>query len=221
MPMPVSVTASRTIARSSVDELDIRAHDDLAALGELHGIADEIHEHLTHAQRIAEQNVLHRRRRADDELDALVVGGTGKHARAFLEHLREIDGQLFERDLAGADLREIEQVVHDLQQDLRRRANRLRQMRLRRRQRRARQAAPSCRPRRSSACAARGSCDRGSRSSRAPLRRAGDCFPRARACAAALRPRGARAPEPSRGTSAGGGWIRCPTNARTASAYSA
>ena len=51
----------------------------------------------------------------------------------------EIDRQRFERDLAGADLRQVEQVVDDLQQDLRRGANGLGEMRLRRRQRRARQ----------------------------------------------------------------------------------
>ena len=42
----------------SLGGLDIRAHDDFAALGEFHGVADEIHEHLTQAQRIAEQSAL-------------------------------------------------------------------------------------------------------------------------------------------------------------------
>jgi cytochrome c oxidase cbb3-type subunit 3 len=38
---------------TSGDLAGIGTHDDLAALGELHGVADEVHEHLPHAQRVA------------------------------------------------------------------------------------------------------------------------------------------------------------------------
>jgi len=56
------------------------------------------------------------RRRPHDQLDALRLGGAREQAGALLEHLAEIERQLLERDLAGIDLRQIEQVVDDLQQ---------------------------------------------------------------------------------------------------------
>ena len=122
-------------------------------------------------------------------------------------------GQLLERHLAGADLRQIEQVVDDLQQDLRRRANRLREVRLRRRQRRARQElrhADHAVHRRAQlvAHAIEEVALRARRFGELPI-----ALRRARACAAALRPRGARAPRPSRGIFCRWRRTRCPTNA--------
>jgi hypothetical protein len=73
--------------------------------------------------RIAQQHFVDASWRAHDELDAFGFGRAGKQAGAFFEHLAEIDGQLLQRHFAGANLRQIQQVVHDLQQDLRRGTN--------------------------------------------------------------------------------------------------
>ena len=140
MPMPVSVTASRTVdaARASTGSTSARTTTSPRSVN-FTALPTRFIRIWRSAQRIAEQRALRARRRADDELDALVLGRAGKEARALLEHLAEIDRQRLERHFARADLRQIQQVVDDLQQDLRRRADRLREMRLRRRQRRARQ----------------------------------------------------------------------------------
>ena len=94
----------------------VRLDDHLALGGELDGVADQIHEDLPHPQRIAPQRAVLARRWPHDQLDALGLGGAREQAGALLEHLAEIERQLLERDLAGIDLGQIQQVVDDLQQ---------------------------------------------------------------------------------------------------------
>src|SRR5205823_49622 len=97
-----------------------RPDEHFAPRGELDGVADQIHQDLPYAQRIPAQRAVLGRRRRDDELDALRLGGAREQARAFLENLAEIEGQILERDLADVDLRKVQQVVDDLQQHARR-----------------------------------------------------------------------------------------------------
>ncbi len=118
-----------------LDGLDVRLDGHFAPLRELHGVADQVHEDLAHPERVAEQRVRHGPGRTDDQLDTLRLGRAREQARALLEHLAEIDRQRLEPDLPRADFRKIEQVVDDLQEHLRRRADRLREVRLRRRKR--------------------------------------------------------------------------------------
>ncbi len=79
------------------------------------------------------------RRRADDEFDSLGLGGAGEQRGAFLQEPRQVERQRLELHLAGLNLRQIEQVVDDLQQNLRRGADGLGEPRLGRGQRGAAQ----------------------------------------------------------------------------------
>ena len=114
-----------------------RPDEHFAPRGELDGVADQIHQDLPYAQRIPAQRAVLGRRRRDDELDALRLGGAREEARAFLENLAEIEGQILERDLADVDLRQVQQVVDDLQQHARRGTDGLGEARLGRGERRA------------------------------------------------------------------------------------
>src|SRR5262249_35544219 len=95
---------------------DVRLDDHLAGAGELDGVVDQVHADLTHAQRIAHEYRGRALGRPDDELDALVGGTRGEQTGAFLEQRAQVEGQFLERDLAGVDLGQVEQVVDDLQQ---------------------------------------------------------------------------------------------------------
>jgi len=94
---------------------------------------------LPESQGIADEPAAFGGRRTHDQLDALVRAGACEQRRAFLHHLQEIKWQRLEFDLAGVDLGQVEQIIDDLQQYLRRGADRLGQARLGRGECRARE----------------------------------------------------------------------------------
>ncbi len=89
---------------------------DLALLGELHRVVDQVGEDLAEAERVAAQVLGDRGRHVGEELQAFLVGllrgQRGDRADHFVE--LEIDGLHVE--LAGLDLREIQDVVDDAEQ---------------------------------------------------------------------------------------------------------
>ena len=117
MPMPVSLTVKRssTSLRRGVAG-DLHAHDHLALLGELDGVADQVEQHLAQPAGVADQGVGHVRLHVVDQLQPLPVGphGQGPQGVADRRSQREI-GQV-QLELAGLDLGEVEQVVDDAQQ---------------------------------------------------------------------------------------------------------
>ncbi len=60
------------------------------------------------------------RRRARDQIDALGLGGAFEQAGAFLQYASGLNEQLFENNLAGVDFGQVEKIIDDLQQHLRR-----------------------------------------------------------------------------------------------------
>src|ERR1700731_730750 len=117
--------------------MDVGLDDDLTLGCKLDRIPDQIHQYLAYPQRVTHQVPLLTRRRTHDEIDALDLGSAREEVRTFLENATQIDWQLLQLDLPGADLRQIEQVVDDVQQNLGRRADRLSQSHRRGRERRA------------------------------------------------------------------------------------
>lgn len=100
--------------------LEHGAHGDGAALGELDGVADQVGEDLLQPLRVALQ--LDRGIPVDqaDQFQLLLVGGRSQHGQGVLDQVAEIEREVFQNQLAGLDLREIEDLVDDPQQAFRR-----------------------------------------------------------------------------------------------------
>ena len=117
MPMPVSLTAkSRACSRPCLPgrELD----DDLALFGELDGIVAEVDQDLPKPQRIAAAMGGDRGLDVEDQFQPLGRGLLGDQVADVVEHLFEIEIDLLDRQLAGFDLREVENVVDDAEEML-------------------------------------------------------------------------------------------------------
>ena len=117
MPMPVSRTENLSCTFSPVRSSSSMFEPDLAALGELDRVVDEVGQDLAKAQRVAEQMLRESPgATCGQELEPLVVrllrGERGDRADDVVE--LEVGG--LEVELAGLDLGEIEDVVDDRQQ---------------------------------------------------------------------------------------------------------
>ena len=114
-------------------------HDHLADVGELHSVADEVQQHLTQATGVADRDFRDVRLDVDDELDALVRGSLGEQLDRLFGHMLGAEVDRLHAHAPGLDLREVENVVDDLEQRVARRANRLDVIALLRRDIRAQQ----------------------------------------------------------------------------------
>ena len=145
----------------------LRATHDLAALGELDGVAEQVDEDL--AQPAGSPRSAARDVRVDAARAApgpwLVRARREQLARRPRRPSRRSNVDGLELELAGLDLREVEDVVDDRRAALSpERCDRLGVARAARSvERRCRAAGRSCRGRRSSACGSRGSCWPGTR----------------------------------------------------------
>ena len=101
----------------SGDDLD--GCDDLAAIREFHRVADEIHHDLTKTCDIAEDIHGHAVFDLIDEINLLLARFRAEQIESFLDAVAEIHGLMFELQLAGFDLREVENVVDDREQGFR------------------------------------------------------------------------------------------------------
>ena len=97
----------------------------MAVLGELDGVADQVGEDLADAPRVADHPGGHLGRHAQDQIDALALGGDGEEVQRLLEGGPQIEGKRLDHHLAGFDAREVEDVVDDGKQRLGGAAHRL------------------------------------------------------------------------------------------------
>ena len=93
------------------EQLDLQP--DLAALGELDGVVDEVGQDLAEPQRVAEQMLGNAGRDVGQELEPLVVRLLGGERRDRADDFVEPEVGGFDVELAGLDLGEIEDVVDD------------------------------------------------------------------------------------------------------------
>ena len=90
---------------------------DLAALGELHGVVDQVGQDLAEPQRIAAQVLAGSPgATSSQELEALVVRLLRRQRRDGADDVVELEVGGLDVELAGLDLREVEDVVDDGQQ---------------------------------------------------------------------------------------------------------
>ena len=104
---------------------DFHPHGHLALLGELDRVADQVEQHLPQPARVADQGVGHVRLHVAGQLQPLGPGphGQGPHGVAQRRPEREV-GRV-QLQLAGLDLREVEQVVDEAEEAVGRRLDRL------------------------------------------------------------------------------------------------
>src|SRR5205823_11162715 len=93
-----------------------RLDDDLAGVGELDRVADQVEQDLAQSPWVADDSYRHVGLDVEDELDALVRRGLREQLDRLLGDVfgAEVDG--LHADAAGLDLGEVEDVVDDLEQ---------------------------------------------------------------------------------------------------------
>jgi len=91
-------------------------HDDLAALGELHGVAGKIREDLPQTSGVAARPHRKLRLRQVGQLQALAVGAFREQLEHVLHGDAQLEVDLLQVDLAGLDLGEVQNIVDDRQE---------------------------------------------------------------------------------------------------------
>ncbi len=87
------------------------AHRDAAGIGELDRVARKIQQDLAQPRRVAGSPVGQPRIDIDDEVDRLVVRPAGYQLADTLDHFDEREGNAFDLQLSGLELRDVENVV--------------------------------------------------------------------------------------------------------------
>jgi hypothetical protein len=91
---------------------------DLALLGELHGVAAEVEQDLPEAQAVSDQQPRQGRVDVEHQFQVLAGHSLAELAGDVVEDLVEVEFPLLDGELAGFDLRVVEDVVDDAQQVL-------------------------------------------------------------------------------------------------------
>ena len=103
--------------RAAVGPRGRRGPDEhLTGLGELHRVRAEVREHLREPGRVAAKDLGHVGVAGDDQLEALGPGCLAEHAGDLVEDRPHLEVEPLELQLAGLDLREVEDVVDDREQ---------------------------------------------------------------------------------------------------------
>ena len=139
MPMPVSVTANRILASWRDPVYAVRGRHQgcrrplviprstttSPAFGELDGVAHEVEEHLAEPAGVADQGIGHVGPPLADQFQPLLVRAHGQSAQGVAQHgSRSEKSAGSSSRLAGLDLGEVEDVVDDPEEGIRRRLDR-------------------------------------------------------------------------------------------------
>ncbi len=116
--MPVSETLNRSAASFGRHAVGGHFDDDIAGFGELDRVAHEIDQHLPQAAGIADEAVGNIGLDATGELEPLLVRGQGEQPYGSFHRIAQAERNRFEREPAGLDFRDVEDVVQDAKQRL-------------------------------------------------------------------------------------------------------
>ena len=116
MPMPVSVTLKCSVVLPVARAIFPDGDEDVAALGELERVADQVGQDLLHPRRIADDAGRHLRVDVANELEPLLVRAQRERLERVGNRRARRERHRFELELARFDLREVENVVEDRQQ---------------------------------------------------------------------------------------------------------
>ena len=124
MPIPVSVTLKCSFVLPSGARVLPDGDEDVAVLGELERVADQVRQDLLNPRRVADDAGRHVRVDVADQLEPLLVRAEGERLERVRDRRAERERHRFELELARFDLREVEDVVQDRQQRVGRRPHR-------------------------------------------------------------------------------------------------
>ena len=134
--MPVSATVNFSDGLLSRQTVERDVDDDLALLGELDRVADEIEQHLPQPARIADERRRHAGLNSARKLEPLFVRARRQQPDGILDRAADVERHMFEREPARFDLGEVEDLVDQRQQGFARLLDRAEIVPLRGRQRR-------------------------------------------------------------------------------------
>ena len=100
--------------------LVVEARHHAAGLGELHRVADEVHQHLPEPGGVADHRRRHPGRGRRDHLDVAVAGARRHQRRHVAGQPADVHRRRVEGDPVGLELREVEDVVEDVEELARR-----------------------------------------------------------------------------------------------------
>ena len=98
--------------------LDAQVDDDLASVGELDSIVDHVDQHLTDATGVSASDVGDARVDRRDQLEALLLRGNRQHRASVRDDLVWLEVFRIEREPAGLNLREVQDVADHRHQRL-------------------------------------------------------------------------------------------------------
>src|SRR5690606_39331234 len=93
-----------------------RLQGDIALLGKLHRVAQQVQQYLANARRVTVDPLRHALAPVADQLDTLLLGIGVEDGQAVLKQRLKVKGAEIEINLAGSNFRVIENVVDDIQQ---------------------------------------------------------------------------------------------------------
>ncbi len=114
-PTPVSATSTRQ-PHPAVVGLGRGTDGDHAALGELHGVRDQVGDDLRQPRRVARQHGRDVRVTRHHEVEPLLAGQLGEHGGHLLQQQPDVEVQPLQLQPAGLDLGEVEDVVDQPEQ---------------------------------------------------------------------------------------------------------
>ena len=114
-PTPVSATSTLSHTRSSSGSA-VAADGNHAVLGELHGVRDQVGDHLRQPRRVAPQHGRDVRVTRHHEVQPLLAGQLGEHGGHLLQQQPDVEVQPLQLQPAGLDLGEVEDVVDQPEQ---------------------------------------------------------------------------------------------------------
>ncbi len=164
-PMPVSRTAKSSSGSplSTLLVAGTRQHD-LARLGELDRVAEQVEQDLAQPRHVADDGRRHLALEHVGEVEVLLGRARADQVERRLDAVAQVERLRLDVHPPGLDLREVEDVVDDRQQRVAASRGWCRRSRAARRSAACRAAGRSCRSPRSSACGSRGSSSPGRRS---------------------------------------------------------
>ena len=110
---------------SAVGRGGAHGYHDFSLFGELDRVADQVHEHLAQAGRVAAHRARHVGRHFREQLEMLFARPHGEEAGRGVHHFRHVERDRFKLEVLRLDLGIIENVIQDHQQRLGRRAHEL------------------------------------------------------------------------------------------------
>ncbi len=102
--------------QAGVRRLAPGVHHHLTGVGELHGVRDQVGQHLAQPQRVADAVAGQVRLAERDELEPLLTGGPGEDADGLLDDRGHLEGLGVDLEPARLDLGQVEDVVDDREQ---------------------------------------------------------------------------------------------------------